>query len=103
MSILQKSSAFALRHVGRNIVDGTYIEDEFQWYRRLYTRFLNHYLDSFLRGGVTIDALRSVGLIGDRADDWLHENPGFHCERGGCCIPHAEMKRLYIEVISETI
>ena len=103
MGIAQNAKTFARKHVSRSILDKSYSIDEFYWYSRLYIRFVSHYLDSFLRSGVTEDAVNYIGLIETYADDWIQENPDIHCEKGGVCIPYKEKRQLYIEAVTETI
>lgn len=103
MNIKEKAKRFADRHVGRNCVDNSFSRDEWYWYNRLYFRFLSFHLDQCLRIRINENAFGLPGIIEERAEDWLGENPRFHCERGAICHSGERMKELYAETIKENL
>lgn len=101
--LTQKATEFANRHVGRNCLDGHVNQTEWSWYQRLYFRFIAFHLQECLSGGICENAFGLQGIIEERAEDWLHENKNFHCERGAVCVSGRVVKELYIEVIKENL
>lgn len=102
MKISDKAKRFADRHVARH-PDGSCNRDTWNWYYRLYLRFVEFHIDRCLRIGIRESAFGLKGIIEERAEDWLHENPNFHCERGAICISWDSMKELYAETVNENL
>lgn len=103
MKISDNARRFADRHVGRNCLDNSCSQDKWDWYYRLYMRFVSYDLDKALCSGVKESAFGLRELIENRAEDWLCFHRDYHRERGGACISWENMKKLYVEVISEIL
>lgn len=103
MSISENARKFANRHVARNCADGSYNQDTWNWYYRLYFRFIAFDFEKSLCSGITERAFTLKGITEEHADDFVYEHPNIHCERGAICIGDGWLKKLYIEVMTEVL
>ena len=102
MKLTEKAERFANRHCGRSVPDNKIDRESWEWYYRLYLRFVQFELKQMPSLRIYTSA-SCPGLIEEHASDFEYENPQLHCERGATCLSGKKVRELYIEAVTENI
>lgn len=102
MKLTEKAERFADRHCGRYVPGNGIDRENWEWYYRLYLRFVQYELERMPSLRIYTSS-SCPGLIDEHAADFECAHPLLHCERGAVCLSGRRVRELYTEAVTENI